>query len=130
MRLVLTAISERDSAVVLQLTHPEVEWRSFFAALFESGEYHGHDALRQYFRDLDDAFDVIRPEVLQLLDLGNVVVGVGRVCYRGRASGVETEEAAGWVFRFKEGKVISFRAFREPEKALAVVGLETESKPG
>jgi ketosteroid isomerase-like protein len=94
------------------------------------GVYHGHDALQRYVRDLDEAFEVIRPEATQLLEVGDLVVGVGRVCYRGQASGVETEDTSvGWVFRFKNEKVVSFRAFREPEKAFAAVGLEAEARP-
>ena len=127
-RRVLSAVTDRDVDALLQLTDPEVQWRSFFAALLESGEYRGHDALRQYFRDLDDAFEVIRPEPVQMLDVGDLVVVVGRVWYRGRASGVETEEAAGWVFKFKSGKVVSWRAFREPERAFAAVGLEAQDR--
>jgi ketosteroid isomerase-like protein len=123
-RRVLTAISERDLGTVLELTDSEVEWRSFFAALLERGQYRGHDALRQYFEDLDDAFDVIRPEPTQMLDVGDVVVAVGWVSYRGRASGVETAEAAGWVFEFNDRKIVRWRAFREPERALAALGVE------
>jgi ketosteroid isomerase-like protein len=125
-RRVLRAVSERDAATLVELTAPEVEWRSFFAALLERGEYHGHDALHQYLRDLEDAFELIHPEAAQTLDVGDLVVAVGRVRYRGRASGVETEEPAGWVFKFSSGKIVSWRAFREPERALAAVGLEAE----
>lgn len=123
-RRVLTAVSEGDVESLLKLTHPEVEWRSFFAALLERGEYRGHDALRQYLCDLGDAFEVISPEPAQMLDLGDIVVAVGCVRFRGRASGVESEEPAGWVFKFSGGKVVSWRAFHDPEKAFEVIGLE------
>ena len=105
VRRVLEAVTERDLAALMSLTDPEVEWRSFFAALLRGGEYRGHEALQRYVDDLNDAFEVIRPEAIQLLEVGDLVVGVGRVCYRGRASGVEAEDASvGWVFRFKDGK--------------------------
>jgi len=131
VRRVLEAVTERDLAALMSLTDPEVEWRSFFAALLRGGEYRGHKALQRYVDDLNDAFEVIRPEAIQLLEVGDLVVGVGRVCYRGRASGVEAEDASvGWVFRFKDGKVVNFRAFREPEKAFATVGLEAAAQPG
>jgi ketosteroid isomerase-like protein len=120
----MTAVSERDVATLLELTDPQVEWRSFFAALLKGGEYRGHEAFDQYLNDLADAFDFIRPEPQQMLDIGDLVVAVGRVRFRGRVSGVETEEPAGWVFKFRDGKATSFRAFREPERALAAVGLE------
>jgi ketosteroid isomerase-like protein len=127
-RRVLAAVSERDIESLLKLTDPEVEWRSFFAALLERGEYRGHDALRQYLSDLDDAFEVIRPEPAQMLDLGDVVVAVGCVRFRGRTSGVETAEPAGWVFKFSGGTVVSWRAFHDPERAFEVVGLEPEHR--
>ena len=59
VRRVLEAVTERDLAALMSLTDPEVEWRSFFAALLRGGEYRGHKALRRYVTDLDDAFEVI-----------------------------------------------------------------------
>ena len=118
----LDAIARRDLPFLIEFTDPEVEWRSFFA-LGEQGTYRGHDRLRQYVRDLSEAFEHLRPEPTDLLDAGNIVIGVGRICYRGRESGVETESPAGWMFRFRDGKVVCFRAFREPEQALETVGL-------
>ena len=120
----MTAVAERDVRALVELTAPDVRWRSFFAALLERGEYRGHDALHQYLRDLDDSFEFVRPKVEQTVDVGELVVLVGQIGYRGRASGIETEEPAGWVFEFKNGKVVSFRAFRDPERALADVGLQ------
>jgi ketosteroid isomerase-like protein len=73
--------------------------------------------------DLSEAFEYLRPLPGDLLGLGEVVVGVGRVQYRGRTSGVETESPAGWMFKFRHGKVLRFRAFRDPEQALEALGL-------
>jgi hypothetical protein len=56
--------------------------------------------------------------------VGDVVVVVGRIHYRGRGSGVETESPAGWLLEFRAGKLRYWRAFREPEQALKAVGLQ------
>jgi ketosteroid isomerase-like protein len=120
-RRLLDAIWQRDLAHILELTDPEIEWHSFFALQGEA--YHGHDGMRQYLDDVHDAFEDLRPEISDLLDGGDVVIGVGYVHYRGRTSGVETESAAGWMFRFRQGKVVQFRAFSEPEQHLEAVGL-------
>jgi ketosteroid isomerase-like protein len=119
----LAAISERDLSRLLSLTHAEVEWRSFFAALSEGGGYRGHDGLRQYVADLSEAFETLRVEVGDLLDVGETVVGIGRIYYKGQGSGVEADAAAGWVFRFRGGKVVYFHAFRNPEAVFGAVGL-------
>jgi ketosteroid isomerase-like protein len=119
----LAAVSERDLSRLVSLTVPEIEWRSFFAALSESGGYRGHDGLRQYVADLNEAFEALRVEVHDLLDVGETVVGIGRIYYKGQGSGVEADAAAGWVFRFHGGKIAYFRAFRDPEKVFGTVGL-------
>jgi hypothetical protein len=121
VRRLLDAICERDLESLLELTDPEIEWDSFFALQGEA--YHGHDGIRQYLTDIHEAFEDLRPEIGDLLDGGEVVIGVGRVHYRGRSSGVETESTAGWMLKFRDGKVLRFRAFSEPEQRLEAVGL-------
>jgi ketosteroid isomerase-like protein len=123
VRRLLDAIGPRDLDSLTELTDPEVEWHSFFAELGEGGEYHGHAGLRQYFADLAESWDVLRVHLDGLLDAGSVVIGVGRIQYKGRESGAESEMAAGWMFKFRDGRVLVFRAFRDPEQTLAAVGL-------
>jgi hypothetical protein len=56
--------------------------------------------------------------------VGDVAVLIGRIHYRGRHSGIETETPAGWMLKFRRGRVVCIRAFREPEQALEALGLE------
>jgi ketosteroid isomerase-like protein len=120
---VLEAITKRDLTRVIDLTDPEIEWHSFFAQLLPKGEYHGHAGIREYMGDLAEIWDYLHVDVQDLLDAGGVVIGIGRVRYRGKESGVESEAAAGWTFKFRDGKLLRFRAFREPEQTLESVGL-------
>jgi ketosteroid isomerase-like protein len=122
-RQFLDAVTRRDLARLIALSDPEVEWRSFFALGEEGGAYRGHAAFSQYISDLSDAWEIVRPEPDVGVEVGEVVVLIGRVHYRGKASGVETESAAGWMFKFRDGKVLRCRAFREPEQTLQTLGL-------
>jgi ketosteroid isomerase-like protein len=119
---VMDTLGQRDAEQLVGLADPEVEWHSFFA-LSEGGVYRGHDGTRRYMRDLSDAFEIGRADVDDALEVGNVVVLVGRIHYRGKGSGVESESPAGWMLKFRRDKVVCFRAFREPEQALEAVGL-------
>jgi ketosteroid isomerase-like protein len=119
---VLDAIARRDLKSVIALTDPEVEWHSFFAELGDEGVYRGHKGTRQYMRDLNDAWEIMRADVDKTLGVGEVAVLIGRIHYRGRFSGIETETPAGWMLKFRNGRVVCFRAFREPEHALEVLG--------
>src|SRR5687768_16194444 len=106
---VFDAITRRDLEFLIASTDPEVEWHSFFADLAESGIYRGHDGMTRYVSDLHEAWEIVSPEVDDSLAVGNLAVLVGRVHYRGKTSGVETDQAAGWVLTFRDGKVLTFR---------------------
>lgn len=119
-RAVIDAVEGRDLPMLLGLTDPEVDWHSAFAL---GGRYRGHDGLRQYIQDMNDAWDIVRLDVDDELAIGNVVVFVGHIQVRGKGSGVENRAEAGYVLRFREGRAISFRPFMDPEEALAAVGM-------
>jgi ketosteroid isomerase-like protein len=121
-RQVLEALGQRDAERLIALADPGVEWHSFFA-LGEGGVYRGYEGTRRYMSDLGDAWEIGRADVDDALGLGDVAVLVGRIHYRGKGSGVESESPAGWMLKFREGRVICFRAFREPEQALEAMGL-------
>jgi ketosteroid isomerase-like protein len=122
---VLDALARRDVSRLIALTDPEVEWHSFFAVLApgEGGAYRGHEGIRQYVSDLNDAWEIVRCDVDDGLGVDDIALLIGRVHYRGKGSGLETESPAGWMFKFREGRVVCFRAFREPGQALETLGL-------
>ncbi len=122
-RDVMGALSDGDFARLVALADPDVEWRSFFAELGEEGVYRGIDGMRRYVNDLSEAWEIVRADVDDGVGVGDVAVLVGRIHYRGKGSGAEDATPAGWMLKFRQGKVIRFRAFRDPEKALEAVGL-------
>ena len=107
---------------MIELTHPEVEWRSAFVA-GTGGVYRGHTGMAEYVRDMKDAWDIVRLDVDHEIGVGDVVVFVGRIHYRGKGSGVEDETESGYVLKFENAKLVGFRPFRDPEAALGAIGL-------
>jgi uncharacterized protein len=116
-REVMEALGRQDLPRLIELSDPEVEWHSLFAGLGAGGVYRGHEGTRRYVSDVSEAFDIVRADVDDGLGVGDVAVLVGRIHYRGRGSGVENESPTGWVLKFRNGKLISFRAFGEPAQA-------------
>jgi ketosteroid isomerase-like protein len=123
VRGVVEAVAERDFDRLCELSDPEVEWHSFFALGEEGGTYRGHAGLRRYVDDLDDAWAVVSPEIDDTIEVGEVVLAVGHVRYEGKESGAGADAHSGWVFKFRAGRVLIFRAFADPERALEAVGL-------
>jgi hypothetical protein len=58
-RKVLEGLATQDPDTLIELSHPDVEWHSFFA-LGEGGVYRGHEGTRRYMSDLADAWEVGR----------------------------------------------------------------------
>jgi ketosteroid isomerase-like protein len=121
-RRALSLLSDGEFEELIGMTDPEVKWHSFFAELGKGGVYTGHEGMREYARDLKDAWDLVRVELDDALEVGDVALLVGRIHYRGKTSGVETKDPAGWSLTFQNGKVVEFRAFRDPERALRDIG--------
>jgi ketosteroid isomerase-like protein len=121
VRRVVDAVNSRDIPSLVELTDPDVEWRTFLSELREEGPYRGHDGLRQWLSDVNDAWDSLHVEIDDTLAIGEVVVMVGRLRYRGKGSGVELETATGWVAKFRRGQVWCVRLFREPESVLGAI---------
>ena len=122
-REVLDALSRRDVERLVALSDPAVEWHSFFALGQDGGMYRGHEGVSQYMNDLTDALETGVAEVDDAMGIGDVTVLVGRLRVRGKESGAATEIPAGWMLKFVDGRLVRFRAFREPSEALAAVGL-------
>jgi ketosteroid isomerase-like protein len=121
-RAAMVALSEGDFERLMAMCDPEVEWRSFFAELGEEGVYRGHDGMRQYIDDLADAWEFVRAEPDEGIAVGSVAVLVGHIHYRGKGSGAEARDPSGWMLKVRDGKVLRFRAFRDPEQALETIG--------
>lgn len=85
--------------------------------------------MRQYAHDLSEAWEFVRAEVEDGVVSGEVAVLVGRIHFRGKESGVEMDPPAGWMLQFRDGKVLAFRAFRDPHEALARVGSPCRPAP-
>src|SRR3954447_17147366 len=118
---VIDAVERRDLEALINLTDPDVDWRSAFAV---SGNYRGHAGMRRYVKDMTDAWEVVRLDVDHELGVGDIVLFIGRIHYRGKGSGAEAESESGYMLKFRHGRVVCFRPFREPEKALEAVGLQ------
>ncbi len=113
----MDALSRRDLSRLIALSDPEIEWHSFFAELGGGGVYRGHSGTRRYIDDLREAWEIVRADVDAGLGVGEVALLVGRIHYRGRGSGAETETPAGWMLKFREGKLVCFRRIPRTRKS-------------
>jgi ketosteroid isomerase-like protein len=124
-RRALDAYNRRDIDAFMERFDATVETHPLNLAMFarEATVYHGHDGIREFIRDVDEALSETQVEVLEVRDLGERVVAGGRLHARGRASGAEIESPIGWVVDFASGKVVRMRDYPDFTGALEAAGL-------
>jgi ketosteroid isomerase-like protein len=87
--------------------------------------FRGREEFLAYFHDVWDAWDRLRMDPLDVLDLGDgrFVVEV-RVWGKGRSSGIEIDQPMGFVYDVRaDGKVARVQMFPSRDAALEAAGL-------
>jgi ketosteroid isomerase-like protein len=116
---IAAALGRRDLDFFLDVTDPAVEWHTSVSVIVEGGAYHGHDGVRQYMRDVNETFEALDATLDRVLDVGDLVLAVGRLHYRGKASGVETDAEFGWVAGGSSSPCAPFEIRSKPSQGLA-----------
>ena len=119
------AFNDRDIDAFLEVLDADVEMHLtlFVAMIGETSVYRGHEGVRQFFRDLDDAFSEFQLEISEIRDLGDRTVSFGHLHGRGKASRAEVESPVAYLHEFKNGKAKRIDDFFDPEEALEAAGL-------
>ena len=114
------AINRRDPDGAVAWCHPEIE---FLSVLAVSGRaYKGHDGIREYFKDVESAWDEWHVETHHVESAGDGRVAIVMTMHvRGKESGAALSEKTGHVWTLKEGKLLRNRPYREPKLALEAV---------
>jgi ketosteroid isomerase-like protein len=124
-RRAIEAYNRRDIDAFLDAFDPAVEIHPLTLAMFGQEEtvYRGHEGIRQFVGEVDEALAEVQIEQLEIRDLGERIVAGGHLRARGRASGAETESPISWLVDFKDGRVIRMRDFLDLKDALEAAGL-------
>jgi ketosteroid isomerase-like protein len=120
---VYDAASRRDSAAVLALYDEEVELDNTRLHIVSGGVYRGHEGLRAFFRQWNEAWESVDYQLDDLIDAGgDRVVSVVTRHGRGRSSGAEVEVQVALVWTIRDGKVVRVVWFPTRDEALESAG--------
>ena len=127
VRRIYDAAARRDDVIPFEVYAEDIIWdmsNSRRALLAMAPVYHGHEGVRQYWRENLFAFGEIDFEVEELIDAGDQVLAVIREREVGRASGVPVETTHLAVYTLRGSKVIQMQVFDDRQQALEAAGLE------
>jgi ketosteroid isomerase-like protein len=121
------AFNSRDVEAYVAFCHPEIELHSA-VTVPGGGVYHGHDGVRRWHRDLEDAWgDELYVEPEAYFDLGEHTASFHVLHGRGRQSGADVAMPAAHVCRWREGRIVYFRGYSRREDALADLGTSEDA---
>lgn len=123
VRRMMAAYADGDIEGMLTFIDPSAELHSAIIGGAEGRVYRGHAGFRAWFAETQTAFDVLTTVLTDLRDLGDRVIGFGRIHAKGRESGLELDSYTGWVFTLRGGKIVRAQGYLDSAGALEAAGL-------
>ena len=123
VREVFAAFAARDFDAITPVLDPELEIRPAIAGSPEGVVYHGPEGMREFWTQVDAAWDEFLITADEFRDLEAKVLVLGRVHARGAGSGIELDTAAGWLAEVRDGRLVRFASFTNPDAALEAAGV-------
>ncbi|GAC1436056.1 MAG: hypothetical protein NVSMB51_06700 [Solirubrobacteraceae bacterium] len=125
VRAAWDAWERRNMKDLFAFYDPAVVWdQTHYASAEFSGVYHGHDGIRQFFRDWLAPFESYYAHAEEFIDAGEAVVVRCRQGGRGKSSGAVVEMPCYWhVYRLRAGRAVRVEVYRDGGAALQAAGL-------
>jgi ketosteroid isomerase-like protein/rhodanese-related sulfurtransferase len=114
---------------VLRYYDPEIEWTST-GGYIERATYRGHDGLRRYLGTMEEEFNDLRIEPVELIDAGEQVISSVRFTGQGKASGAPVEMTLISVGALRDGLIYRVRNYPDMAAALEAAGLLDQAVEG
>ena len=112
--------------------HPDVEWHEPPDQPDQPDDdvHRGHAGTEDSIRNWTGAWEDWRYELVELIDLGERVLSVGRQSGRGKGSQVEVSSDLFHLWTLRDGKVVEARLFMHRDQAFEAAGLSDEGSRG
>jgi uncharacterized protein len=122
VRLGYDAFNRGDLGGVLDLCAPDVEWQD--TAAIDTSAVTGKDGVRAFFESVMEAWDEIRRDPEEIIDLGDDrVLVLFHTTGRGKGSGIEVDGKGADLLTIRGGLLMRWVAFADRSQALEAAGL-------
>jgi ketosteroid isomerase-like protein len=109
--------ANRDDLEALpRLVSPRLRWE-WPRGMAVTGVYEGHEGLVRGMQQWRDSWDELRMDPLEILERDDEAFILVRYKARGRVSGIEVDENVAHVIEVRDGLMVRFRMFGDPDKA-------------
>ncbi len=99
---------------------PECEIRSAMTGAV----YSGYDGVRSWMQEIDEQFDTWRVRLDEFAQAaGERLLVLGSIHFRGPGSGIELEVPVGWLFEFRNDRVLRMTTFATHDEGRRAAGV-------
>jgi ketosteroid isomerase-like protein len=98
-----------------------VDWSSSHG--LDTGVYRGRDEVRALVKGFFDAFEEVRIELVDPVEVRDGLVLAENVAYMRGRNGVRVEARSAWLVRFANGKQTALTLYQTKREALEAAGL-------
>lgn len=85
--------------------------------------YRGHEGIVRAAERWAEASETLTIPLEQIVGSGDHLVSIHQMRSRARHTGIEFDIPLAYTWTFRDGKVIHFQSFRDPDEALEAAGL-------
>jgi ketosteroid isomerase-like protein len=117
------AFNRRDVDAFMKCVTSDIEFNSAMSGTVAGGSLKGREGIEALFADIRDTWEEHRMVIEVIRDLGDRVLGLGRLEGRGKASGVSVDVPLAVISDFRDGKAWRTRTYLDHGEALRAAGL-------
>src|SRR5438132_5639301 len=99
------AFNRRDVDAFMECVTSDIEFTAAMSGAVAGGTLRGREGIEALFADIRDTWVEHRMAMEEIRDLGERVLGLGRLEGRGRGSGVSVNVPLAVISDFRDGKV-------------------------
>ena len=123
VRRAFAAYNHRDVEGALEEWAPDAVWDWSNGRAFDARVYRGHDEIRAFWQERLAAFEEMRFELLDVVEVEDARVIVENVAYMRGRDGIHVEARSAWLITFRGGKQTSLTLYQAKQDALEAAGL-------
>jgi ketosteroid isomerase-like protein len=118
------AFNRRDVDAFMECVTSDIEFTAAMSGTVAGGSLWGREGIEALFADIRDTWEEHRMVIEEIRDLGERVLGLGRLEGRGKASGVSVDVPFAIISDLRDGKMWRSRTYLDHGEALRAAGLE------
>lgn len=107
----------------VSLLDPEVVYEDDNLPDHAGEPYRGHEGVARAAERWGEPFEQLTVELEQIVGSGDRLVSIHRIRAKFMHTGIEQEGPVAYLWTFRDGKIIHFRSYVNPDEALEAAGL-------